>query len=401
MSAMAIVKLVLQIILVIFSLLLTLLILMHKGKGGGLSDMFGGGLTPECGFFRCRGKEPESLDRHHRGAVGCHHHCPRSDDEVRSHLIGFLLRPMTGLQSWAEVFFIVVLSTTYELRIDLTSLKIEKTQETTMVVADLDGTLLHDGETFEERFLTQRSIDVINRMHDNGVTFVVETARPVSTGFSFVEKLPVDAVAYLNGALIDFNPASSNYEMLTSPMLPEDGHLKKIGFSSQRACEVCKNLLNELPGMEVGIVMDDVRYTNFDVTKYWKTQTWRYTDFDDVPEGIADKLIIFPNDEQRNQVGSLVPNDFDVHISEGSLWMLMNPQANKEHALDLLAEHFETPMSNTVSFGDDLVDIAMLRKSGRGVAVANANPDVLNIADEICPSNNDDGVAQWIEDNLL
>lgn len=45
--------------------------------------------------------------------------------------------------------------------------------------------------------------------------------------------------------------------------------------------------------------------------------------------------------------------------------MLMNPQANKEHALDLLAEHFETPMSNTVSFGDDLVDIAMLRKSGR------------------------------------
>ena len=54
-------------------------------------------------------------------------------------------------------------------------------------------------------------------------------------------------------------------------MLPEDGHLKKIGFSSQRACEVCKNLLNELSGMEVGIVMDDVRYTNFDVTKYWKT----------------------------------------------------------------------------------------------------------------------------------
>ena len=54
----------------------------------------------------------------------------------------------------------------------MTSLKIEKTQETTMVVADLDGTLLHDGETFEERFLTQRSIDVINRIHDNGVTFV-------------------------------------------------------------------------------------------------------------------------------------------------------------------------------------------------------------------------------------
>ena len=49
MSAMAIVKLVLQIVLVIFSLLLTLLILMHKGKGGGLSDMFGGGIGSNAG----------------------------------------------------------------------------------------------------------------------------------------------------------------------------------------------------------------------------------------------------------------------------------------------------------------------------------------------------------------
>ena len=80
---------------------------------------------------------------------------------------------MTVIQPWAEVVSIVVLAATCERRIDLTSLKIEKTQETTMVVADLDGTLLHDGETFEERFLTQRSIDVINRMHDNGVTFAV------------------------------------------------------------------------------------------------------------------------------------------------------------------------------------------------------------------------------------
>nr|WP_254302664.1 preprotein translocase subunit SecG [Bifidobacterium breve] len=31
------------------SFVLTLLILMHKGKGGGLSDMFGGGLTQNAG----------------------------------------------------------------------------------------------------------------------------------------------------------------------------------------------------------------------------------------------------------------------------------------------------------------------------------------------------------------
>lgn len=38
-----------QIVLVLLSVLLTLLILMHRGKGGGLSDMFGGGLTQNAG----------------------------------------------------------------------------------------------------------------------------------------------------------------------------------------------------------------------------------------------------------------------------------------------------------------------------------------------------------------
>jgi preprotein translocase subunit SecG len=38
-----------QIVLGITSLLLTLLILLHRGRGGGLSDMFGGGVTSNLG----------------------------------------------------------------------------------------------------------------------------------------------------------------------------------------------------------------------------------------------------------------------------------------------------------------------------------------------------------------
>ena len=49
MSGLAVLKLVIQILVVVLSFLLTLLILMHKGKGGGLSDMFGGGLTQNVG----------------------------------------------------------------------------------------------------------------------------------------------------------------------------------------------------------------------------------------------------------------------------------------------------------------------------------------------------------------
>jgi preprotein translocase subunit SecG len=44
-----VIKLVLQILLGITSLLLTMLILLHKGRGGGMSDMFGGGMTTSLG----------------------------------------------------------------------------------------------------------------------------------------------------------------------------------------------------------------------------------------------------------------------------------------------------------------------------------------------------------------
>jgi preprotein translocase subunit SecG len=43
------VKIGLQVLLVITGLFLTLLILLHKGKGGGLSDMFGGGMSSSLG----------------------------------------------------------------------------------------------------------------------------------------------------------------------------------------------------------------------------------------------------------------------------------------------------------------------------------------------------------------
>jgi preprotein translocase subunit SecG len=43
------VKIVFEVVLLITSLLLTLLVLLHKGKGGGLSDLFGGGMSSSLG----------------------------------------------------------------------------------------------------------------------------------------------------------------------------------------------------------------------------------------------------------------------------------------------------------------------------------------------------------------
>ena len=46
---MTAIRITLQVLLVITSLFLTILILLHKGRGGGLSDMFGGGASSSMG----------------------------------------------------------------------------------------------------------------------------------------------------------------------------------------------------------------------------------------------------------------------------------------------------------------------------------------------------------------
>ncbi len=46
---MEILQVIVQVLLGITSLLLSLLILLHRGRGGGLSDMFGGGVTSNLG----------------------------------------------------------------------------------------------------------------------------------------------------------------------------------------------------------------------------------------------------------------------------------------------------------------------------------------------------------------
>ena len=76
---MEILQIVLQVLLGITSLLLTLLILLHKGRGGGVSDMFGGGMSSTLGSS---GVAERNLNgTRFRGSVFCENrrgHCRQS-----------------------------------------------------------------------------------------------------------------------------------------------------------------------------------------------------------------------------------------------------------------------------------------------------------------------------------
>ncbi|WNI16549.1 HAD family hydrolase [Actinacidiphila sp. ITFR-21] len=65
----------------------------------------------------------------------------------------------------------------------------------------------------------------------------------------------------------------------------------------------------------------------------------------------------------------------------------------KATGLSLAARRLRVPAAETIAFGDMPNDIPMFAWAGRGVAMANAHPDLKAVADEVTGSNEEDGIA--------
>lgn len=91
-------------------------------------------------------------------------------------------------------------------------------------------------------------------------------------------------------------------------------------------------------------------------------------------------------------------NKIHIYRSRPTYLELAPKIISKATGLELLLEKlYDFPMEKVISFGDNYNDIALLTRSGWGVAVANARDEVLAIANEITGKSTDDGVAAAIE----
>lgn len=77
-----------------------------------------------------------------------------------------------------------------------------------------------------------------------------------------------------------------------------------------------------------------------------------------------------------------------------------SPDVTKAAGLEFVAERLGFSAEQTVAFGDGENDVELLDWAGYGIAVANADPRLLAIADWVCPSVSEEGVAQVIESFL-
>ena len=76
---------------------------------------------------------------------------------------------------------------------------------------------------------------------------------------------------------------------------------------------------------------------------------------------------------------------------------LASPNVTKASGIEFVAGHLGFARERTVAFGDGENDVELLGWAGYAVAVANAHERVLAQADLVCPSVEDEGVAQVIE----
>ncbi len=91
-------------------------------------------------------------------------------------------------------------------------------------------------------------------------------------------------------------------------------------------------------------------------------------------------------------------DEFDFIRSERALFEILPKGINKGVIIDKLSEHLGIDKKRTIAIGDYNNDVAMLRKAGVGIAVANACPEALEAADIVTVTNEEHAIAKVIGD---
>ena len=252
-----------------------------------------------------------------------------------------------------------------------------------MIITDLDRTLLHTDKT-----LSTYTVDVLNRCQKRGVRLAFATARPYCNGspfgiMKFAEKLAVlpDALITSNGSEVYIG--HERYAHFSIPLCLRNTTLhilkqaKPDGFLF---VEIGENIYGNVPGSV-------------------------HDDFTRLPDEPANMIFIgVDSTDEIKSLAPLLPDDVYIKMSHGEehhLGLVLHKDAGKWVGVQAAARHFNIPIENIAAFGDDFIDLEMLQNVGAGIAVANAIPEVKNAARFICESNDNNGVARWLEEHIL
>ncbi len=270
-----------------------------------------------------------------------------------------------------------------------------------MIGFDLDGTLLND-----QKELTRYTRDVLLRAREKGVELVVATGRPI-TGVP-KELLEFPGMRYVlasnGGRIVDRQEKKTIYEcpvdydlaVKVLRIFDEYDTLKEIyfdgmGFAKAGEVDRAEAYVESQP------VVEYIRSTRTKVPDLWEKMREM--------EGCAlDKVhAVFRREEDRREArrrieelgGLAVTSAISRNLEANALG------ADKGAGLLRLGRHLGISREEIMACGDGENDLAMIRSAGLGVAMANAAKSVIEAADYVTLSNNEDGAALAVEKFVL
>ena len=248
-----------------------------------------------------------------------------------------------------------------------------------MILTDLDHTLLRqDGGISEE------TLRVIAGCRAKGILFAIATARYWIGAERYIDLLKPDYEITTDGTLIHSH----------------DQCIYSCGFSVPDTNRIIRSIAQAVPGAEITVAHGKTVYWNSrHISESEKLHKAIYCDYTSPLEIRANKIVAgLPEEGIARQIADLA--DCRLQCYRGEKWYAFLPAGSgKTEAIKALSGVSGISLADTAAFGDDQNDTEMLKLCGTGVAVANAVPEVLEAADEVTLSNDEDGVARWLVDH--
>ena len=240
------------------------------------------------------------------------------------------------------------------------------------VIVDFDRTLLHTDKT-----ISDYTIRVLQAWQETGARLFAATARPERAIGDYCRQIAFDAVCTLNGAR-----TVTKDSVIENPIAEESA----LAILEQ---------LSGISGIVLSVEAENGIYANVDIPPWAPKVTDRLLDLPR-KEKIYKILASHPDIPADRLAGSL-PEDTYSSVAERKLLQIMGRTATKWNGVRNMLDTFGINPAQAVFFGDDNDDIEPIRQCGCGVAVRNALETVLETADEITESNDEDGVARFLE----
>lgn len=262
-----------------------------------------------------------------------------------------------------------------------------------LLALDLDGTLTPDLSIIPTE--TRR---VINQAMERGVKIALATGRAYAIAAAIARQLNLNApvICYQGGLIRDHRTD----ETLLAEFVPLDISRRLIKFARAK----------KLPMV--------VYMTHDNFTEFPSSQMQHLFERDGVSLTIVNnllcvldeasqpiKFVFLQSKGQNDKVYNLVESKFGrvltVMRSSDTLVEALWSSVSKGLALQMLADHFNIPMAQTMAIGDHDNDISMLQLAGLGVAMGNGSPAVKTAADIIAPPVSKAGVVWAIKKYIL